>query len=248
MARPTALAPLGAVFRSIGSTLEGIGAGIADTSSREKLSRHREVMGLPNMAPAISDNCFVAPSANIVGNVKVGSRSNVWYGAIVKGDLSEISIGANSSIKDRAIIAPSSAGSVRIGNSVLVGQGAVIGNATLQDSSVIGMGAVIGDGAVVEAGAYVAPGSTVEAGATVPAGKVFSGTKVVRELTSEESTRLAASCEALTQLGAKHAEEAYKGFLEIEQDKTDAKWQFERTLDSDGALGLLEKNPRAQVW
>jgi hypothetical protein len=161
MARPTALAPLGAVFRSIGSTLEGIGAGIADTSSREKrvlpsrtgrpdcclgggecpesrvaardpaediaargsgvvmgwalvihrghaaaraawlpscrlagcvstvssaqkltagcmwrllwrtVSRHREVMGLPNMAPAISDNCFVAPSANIVGNVKV---------------------------------------------------------------------------------------------------------------------------------------------------------------------------------
>ena len=178
---------------------------------------------------------------------QVGSRSNVWYGAILKGDLAAISIGTNSSIKDRAIIAPSSAGSVSIGNNVLVGQGAVIGNATLQDSAVIGMGATVGDGAVVEAGAYVAPGSIVDAGATVPAGKVFSGTGVVRDLTAEESTRLAASSEALTQLGAKHAEEAYKGFLEVEQDKTDAKWQMERTLDSDGALGLLEKNPRAQA-
>ena len=59
---------------------------------------------------------------------------------------------------------------------------------------------------------------------------------------------LEADKEALIQLGAKHAEEAYKGFLEIEQDKSDAKWKFDRTLDSDGALGLLEKNPRAQVW
>jgi len=178
----------------------------------------------------------------------MGSRSNVWYGAILKGDVSAISIGANSSIKDRAIIAPSAAGTVIIGSNVLVGQGAIIGNATLKDGSVVGMGSSVGDGAIVEEGAYVAPGSVVGAGTTVPAGKVFSGFAVLRDLTSEEMSRLAAASEALTQLGAKHAEEAYKTFLEIEQDKSDAKWKFERTLDSDGALGLLEKNPRAQVW
>lgn len=172
----------------------------------------------------------------------------MWYGAIVKGDLAAISIGANTSIKDRAIIAPSGAGSVSIGNNVLVGQGAVIGAATLKDDAVIGMGATIGDGAVVEAGAYVAPGANVAAGSTVPAGQLFSGTAVLRAVTKEESVRLAAAKEALTQLGGKHAEEAYKGFLEIEQDRSDAKWSRERTLDSDGALGLLEKNPRAQVW
>ena len=277
------------------------------------VSRHREVMGLPNMAPAISDNCFIAPSANIVGNVKVpslhplascsvsgprvlprlgvlpggpaaagtragassctrryvchrrvaavmsradcgwpceqvGSRSNVWYGAILKGDASAITIAANTSIKDRVVIAPSGAGSVTIGSEVLVGQGACIGNATIKDKAVIGMGSTVGDGAVVESGAYVAPGSIVAAGETVPAGKLFSGSAVLRDLTEEESGRLEAAKEALIQLGAKHAEEAYKGFLEIEQDKSDAKWKFDRTLDSDGALGLLEKNPRAQVW
>ena len=127
-------------------------------------------------------------------------------------------------------------------------QGAVIGNATIADGALVGMGATVGDAAVVEAGAYVAPGSVVEAGSTVPTGKVFSGSSVVRDLSEEEASRLGAAREALTQLGAKHAEEAYKGFLEIEQDKTDAKWAAERTLDSDGALGLLEKNPRAQVW
>lgn len=174
-------------------------------------------------------------------------QSNVWYGAILNGDLAKISVGMKSSIKDRVIIAPKS-GSVSIGDYVLVGQGAVIGAATLQNGSVIGMGSTIGDGATVEAGAYVAPGSIVKDGATVPANKVYSGTSVLRDLTEDESTRLAAASEALTQLGAKHAEEAYKSFLEIEQDKSDAKWKFERTLDSDGALGLLEKNPRAQVW
>ena len=177
--------------------------------------------------------------------MQVGASSNVWYGAILKGDLSKISIGSHCSIKDRVIIAPTG-GSVSIGNNVLICQGAVIGAATLKDHAVIGMGSTVSDGAVVEAGAYVAPGSTVTG--TVPAGKVFSGTAVLRDLTADESARLAAASEALTQLGAKHAEEAYKGFLQIEQDKTDKKWKFERTLDADGALGLLEKNPRAQVW
>ncbi len=172
----------------------------------------------------------------------------MWYGAILKGDMSAISIGANTSIKDRVVIAPSGAGSVSIGSNVLVGQGACIGNATIQDKAVIGMGSTIGDGAVVESGAYVAPGSVVAAGVTVPAGKVFSGSKVLRSVTEAESGRLEAAKEALIQLGAKHADEAYKGFLQIEQDKTDAKWKFDRTLDSDGALGLLEKNPRANVW
>jgi carbonic anhydrase/acetyltransferase-like protein (isoleucine patch superfamily) len=179
---------------------------------------------------------------------QVGSRSNVWYGAILKGDASAITIAANTSIKDRVVIAPSGAGSVTIGSEVLVGQGACIGNATIKDKAVIGMGSTVGDGAVVESGAYVAPGSIVAAGETVPAGKLFSGSAVLRDLTEEESGRLEAAKEALIQLGAKHAEEAYKGFLEIEQDKSDAKWKFDRTLDSDGALGLLEKNPRAQVW
>ena len=61
----------------------------------------------------------------------MGSRSNVWYGAILKGDMSTISVGANSSIKDRAIIAPTSAGSVVIGSNVIIDQVALGGQKML---------------------------------------------------------------------------------------------------------------------
>jgi len=112
------------------------------------------------------------------------------------------------------------------------------------------MGSTIGDGASVGKGAYVAPGAVVEAGATVPAGQLVSGNPaaVVRALSEGEVLGLANTTEALVQLGEMHNKECMKGFIEIEQDKTDAKWVEERSIDYDSSLGLLERNPRAQVW
>jgi carbonic anhydrase/acetyltransferase-like protein (isoleucine patch superfamily) len=137
------------------------------------VSRHREVLGLGSKAPKIGAVNFVAPSANVIGDVQLGNNSGVWYGAILKGDLSKIRIGENSLIKDRAVLSSSvTGGNISIGNNVIVGHGAVVGAATIEDGATIGMGATVGDGAVVQKGAYVAPGSVVEPKTTVPGGQV----------------------------------------------------------------------------
>ena len=137
------------------------------------MSRHREVLGLGSKTPTIGAVNFVAPSANVIGDVQLGNNSGVWYGAILKGDLSKIRVGENSLIKDRAVLSSAVAGgNISIGNNVIVGHGAVIGAATIEDGATIGMGATVGDGAVVQKGAYIAPGSVVEPKTTVPGGQV----------------------------------------------------------------------------
>eukprot|EP00960_Hanusia_phi_P044385 756611-Hanusia_phi.AAC.3 len=204
-------------------------------------------MALKSHAPSIHKTCFIAPCASVMGNVKLAEKSAVWYGAVVRGDLASVSVGSMSTIADKATISPMGEGAVKIGDRVLVGQGAVVGVATIQDGAVIGMGATIGDGAVVESGAYVAPGSVVASGTVVPKAKLFSGEKVLRDLTPAESSRLAASVESLCFLKLEHAAEVYKDVVEIEQDKSDRKWMEQRSLDYDGSLGLLKSNERAQL-
>ncbi len=137
------------------------------------MSRHREVLSIGAKKPVIGDVTFVAPCANVIGDVQLGKNSGVWYGAILKGDLSKIRVGENSMIKDRAVLSSSVPGSsITIGNNVLIGHGAVIGAATIEDNATIGMGSTVADGAVVQKGAFVAPGSVVDAKTTVPNGQV----------------------------------------------------------------------------
>jgi carbonic anhydrase/acetyltransferase-like protein (isoleucine patch superfamily) len=140
----------------------------------DSVSRHREILNIGAKKPVIGEVTFIAPCANVIGDVQVGKNSGVWYGAILKGDLSKIRIGENSMIKDRAVLSSSVAGtSISIGNNVHIGQGAIIGAATIEDNATIGMGSTIADGAVVKKGAFVAPGSVVDAKTTVPDGQVL---------------------------------------------------------------------------
>jgi carbonic anhydrase/acetyltransferase-like protein (isoleucine patch superfamily) len=140
------------------------------------VSRHREILNIGAKKPVIGEVTFIAPCANVIGDVQVGKNSGVWYGAILKGDLSKIRIGENSMIKDRAVLSSGVAGSsISIGNNVVIGQGAVIGAATIEDNATIGMGSTVADGAVVKKGAFVAPGSVVDAKTTVPSGQVLPG-------------------------------------------------------------------------
>ena len=140
------------------------------------MSRHREVLALGSKAPTIGEVSFVAPNANVIGDVHIGKDSGVWFGAVLKGDLSKIRIGQNSMIKDRAVLSSSLPGSsISIGDNVVIGHGAVVGAATIEDDATIGLGATIADGAVIKKGAYVAPGSVVESKTTVPGGQVNYG-------------------------------------------------------------------------
>ncbi|MCL2496514.1 MAG: gamma carbonic anhydrase family protein [Clostridiales bacterium] len=114
-------------------------------------------------SPHIDDSCFIAPSADIIGDVTIGAGSSVWFNVTIRGDMAPITIGENVSIQDNSMVHVDIGIPTVIGNHVTVGHAAIIHAAVIEDNCLIGMGAVlldearIGQGSLVGAGALVPP-------------------------------------------------------------------------------------------
>lgn len=139
--------------------------------------------------PQVAADAFVAPDAVVVGDVHLGPQASVWFGAVLRGDINWIRVGARSNIQDHAVLHVEHQGQgVQVGQDVVVGHRVVLHSATIQDRALIGMGALVLDRALVGAGAMVAAGSVVPPGMEVPPETLVMGVpaKVVRRLTPEE--------------------------------------------------------------
>lgn len=132
---------------------------------------------------------FVAPSADVIGDVTLGSRTSVWFNATIRGDIHWIRIGAESNVQDNAVIhVTTETGPARIGNRVTIGHSAVVHGCTIEDNVLIGMGAIILDNAVIGKNSIVGAGALVTARTIVPPDSMVLGSpaKVVRSLTDDE--------------------------------------------------------------
>mmetsp|Transcript_12359 Transcript_12359/g.26528 ORF Transcript_12359/g.26528 Transcript_12359/m.26528 type:complete len:252 (-) Transcript_12359:101-856(-) len=236
---------IGNIFRETGIALERLGSRAqGDISYADPLSRHKEVRAIFDKIPSVAKGCFIAPTATVVGSVKIGSNSNVWYGAVVKGDDVKVAIGENTNIKESAVVGTSKKeGAVTIGNNVSIGAGAIVGAATVEDNSSVGAGASIADGAHLQKGSAVADGAVVLANTTIPSGQLFAGTpaKFLRNLTSEESAALASAAAPLLSLAAEHLSAINKPFREIEKERAGYHWKVKPDLGFDAELGLLKE-------
>lgn len=173
--------------------------------------------------PAVGDFSFVAPNATLVGDVAVGPNSVVWYGAVLRGDVNTVRVGAHSSIGDDVVVhvssgslAPSAvARGTSVGDHVLVEAGAVLHACTVQNHAWVQSGAIVLDGAVVHEGAIVGPSSLVTK--SVPAGEYWAGVPAVklRDVTQADRDALAARRAAVLQLAAAHDAEHAKGTQQL---------------------------------
>lgn len=140
-------------------------------------------------APRFGSDVFVADSASVVGAVEIGDLVSIWYGAVLRGDVGRIAIGARSNVQDNATVHMTHRTSdALIGCDVIIGHNAVVHGAIIEDEVLIGMHSVVMDNARVGAGSWVAAGSVVPPNLVVPPGVLVRGTpaKVVRELSPEE--------------------------------------------------------------
>ena len=147
--------------------------------------------------PTIHPSAFVAPGADLIGDVTIGEGSSVWYGCVLRGDINRIVVGARSNIQDGSVLHLSDDFGVEIGDDVTIGHKALVHACTIEDGALIGMGAIIMDGAVVGARSIIGAGALVTAGTVIPPDSLVLGSpaKVVRELTEaerDEGRRLAA--------------------------------------------------------
>nr|QWE79116.1 gama-carbonic anhydrase [Neopyropia yezoensis] len=221
---------IGRALRETGQAIDRVGMEMqGNLAFKEQLSRHRRIMPLEGLAPSVSVDCFVAPNASVIGDVTLGEKVCVWYGAVLRGDRAAISVGEGTCIGDRAVVhgahqGPKGKQDVQIGNHVSVGEGAILHGCKVEEGSVIGAGAIIYDGSVIEKNAMISPGSVVTAGKTVPSGQVWSGVPAAyeRNLSEEEIQAFKLQTTRAQELGMKHKEE---------HDKTEAQRQKDRDQD-----------------
>ncbi|GAA2916961.1 gamma carbonic anhydrase family protein [Streptomyces mexicanus] len=146
------------------------------------------ITGIGGRQPRVDEQAFVAPTATVVGDVVLGAGASVWYGAVLRGDVEKIAVGANSNVQDNCTLHADPGFPVSVGERVSIGHNAVVHGATVEDDCLIGMGATVLNGAVIGAGSLVAAQALVPQGMRVPPGSLVAGVpaKVRRELTQEE--------------------------------------------------------------
>lgn len=137
---------------------------------------------------AALDTTFVAPSAVVCGDVELGAGCSVWHGAVLRGDLAPITVGACTNVQDNAVIHVSAGYPVVLGAGVTVGHGAIVHGCTVGDNSLVGMGSIILDGAQVGSNCIVAAGALVTKGTVIPDGHVAMGSpaRVTRPMTEAD--------------------------------------------------------------
>ena len=134
------------------------------------------IIGVRGHTPQIAHDAFIASTAAVIGNVRIGARASIWYHCVVRGDIHEIRIGEDTNIQDGTVIhvARNSFGTY-IGKGVTVGHLCLIHACTLEDHCMIGMQATVMDGCIVEPGAFLAAGALLPPGKRIPAGEFWAG-------------------------------------------------------------------------
>lgn len=155
--------------------------------------------------PDLSQAAFIAPNATVIGNVELGLGASVWYGAIVRGDVNVIRIGACSNIQDGAVLHGDPNEPTVLEDYVTIGHRAVIHSAHIEMGCLIGIGAIILNGVRVGAGSMVGAGSVVTK--DVPPRSLVVGVpgKVFRPRSAEEAADLIEHAKKYEQLALVHA-------------------------------------------
>ncbi|WP_299565205.1 gamma carbonic anhydrase family protein [uncultured Mycolicibacterium sp.] len=164
------------------------------------------IVSVAGHTPEIHDRAWLAPTATVVGHVRLAAEAGVWYGATLRAEAEPIEIGAGSNIQDNVTVHVDPGFPCRVGADVTVGHNAVLHGCTVEDGALIGMGAVVLNGAVIGAGSLVAAGAVVAQGTVVPPRSLVAGVpgKVRRELTDEEVERNRANAAAYRALIGVH--------------------------------------------
>jgi len=164
---------------------------------------------LDELKPQLAVSAWAAPSADLVGDVRLGERSSVWFGAVIRADNTPIIVGEESNIQDGSVCHSDAGFPLTIGARVTIGHQAILHGCTIADDCLIGMGARILNAAVIAPECIVGAGALVAEGKTYPSGSLIVGSpaRVVREITDAERGLLRASAAHYAEKAARYAAE-----------------------------------------
>ena len=142
---------------------------------------------LEGRKPLVSEGAYVSPSAEVIGDVRIGTGCWVGPGAVLRGDFNRITIGEHTAIEENCVVHAQPETACRIGDSVTIGHGAIIHGALVDDFATIGMGVVVGMQARIGRWAIIGEGAVVKSRQEIPPETIAAGVpaEVIRELDPE---------------------------------------------------------------
>lgn len=152
---------------------------------------------LDGIAPEIHPDSWVAPTAVLVGRVRLLPGASVWWNAVLRGDNEWIEVGEGANVQDGAVCHTDPGCPLTIGRAVTVGHKVILHGCTIEEESLVGMGSTVLNRAVIGRGALLGANALVPEGKTIPAGSLAVGApaRVVRELSTEDRAGIVAGSE-----------------------------------------------------
>ena len=165
--------------------------------------------------PRVDPTAFVAPGAQLIGDIEIGPEASIWYNCVLRGDVNRIRIGARTNIQDGSVLHVDSprpghpdGHPTIIGEDVLIGHLAMVHGCILGDRAFVGLGAIVMDGCEIESDAMLAAGAMLTPGKRIPSGQLWAGrpAKYVRDLSDADLQGMRAGVAHYVELARAHAE------------------------------------------
>ncbi|MFJ2988474.1 gamma carbonic anhydrase family protein [Collimonas sp. NPDC087041] len=157
-------------------------------------------------APDIDPSAYIAPTANLIGKVKVEANASVWFGVTIRGDNELITIGQGSNVQESSTLHTDMGFPLTLGKNVTVGHQAMLHGCTIGDGALIGIQAVVLNGAKIGKNCLVGAGALVTEGKEFPDNSLIIGSpaKVVRTLSEQDIAGLAGNAQHYIERGAEY--------------------------------------------
>ena len=171
--------------------------------------QHPNCYAYQGVWPTLKEGVFIAAGARIIGQVTLGKHCGVWFNAVIRGDVQQITIGSQSNIQDGCVlhVDHGAKGALQVGACVTVGHAAILHACTIEDEVLIGMGATLLNEAIIEHHAMVAAGAVVTPRTRVPSGTLFGGipARHIRALSTDEQQAITESAANYLKYAVQHA-------------------------------------------
>lgn len=164
-----------------------------------------------DIEPTVDESTFLAETATLIGNVHVGKKSSIWYGAVLRGDSDSIHIGNRSNVQDNAVVHVDPGFPVEIGNDCIVGHLALVHGAKIGNNVLVGMNSTVLNGAEIGDYSIIGANALVTSGTIIPPNSLVLGSpaKVVKKITKAQRENIERNAEAYVRLSKIYLEDEF---------------------------------------
>ena len=164
--------------------------------------------------PRLAADVFVAPNAEVIGDVEMAERSSVWFSSVIRANGAPVSLGIGTDVQDNSVVDSLPGQPCRLGNHVSMGHGAVVHASIVEDHVLVAIHATVMPGCTIGAGSIIAANAIVPAGTVVPPGSLVVGNEgcVLREVRPAEHERIISTGARYMVLAAEYVQEIGRGW------------------------------------